>query len=62
MFIGKEYVRVILQISHNFVGRDSAVGVVTRYGLDGPGIESLWEPDFPNRSRPALGPKQPPIQ
>ena len=23
-----------------FVGRDSVVGVVTRYGLDGPGIES----------------------
>jgi hypothetical protein len=24
------------------VRRDSAVGVVTRYGLDGPKIESLW--------------------
>jgi len=23
-----------------FGGRDSAVGIVTRYGLDGPGIES----------------------
>ena len=22
------------------VGRDSVVGIVTRYGLDGPGIES----------------------
>jgi hypothetical protein len=24
------------------MGRDSAVGVETRYGLDGPGIESRW--------------------
>ena len=23
--------------------RDSAVGIATRYGLDGPGIESWWE-------------------
>jgi hypothetical protein len=24
------------------VGRDSSVGIKTRYGLDGPGIESRW--------------------
>ena len=24
------------------MGRDSSVGIATRYGLDGPGIESLW--------------------
>jgi len=24
------------------VGRDSSVGIATRYGLDGPGIESRW--------------------
>ena len=24
------------------VGRDSSVGIATRYGLDGLGIESLW--------------------
>jgi hypothetical protein len=24
------------------VGRDSSVGIATRYGLDGPGIESGW--------------------
>jgi hypothetical protein len=24
------------------VGRNSALGVVTRYGLDVPGIKSLW--------------------
>jgi hypothetical protein len=28
------------------VGRDSAVGIGTRYGLDGQGIESLWEARF----------------
>jgi hypothetical protein len=40
----------------------SVVGIATRYGLDGPGIESRWRRDFPHPSRPALGPTQPPIQ
>jgi len=44
------------------VGRDSSVGIATRYGLDGLGIESRWERDFPHPSRPALGLTQPPIQ
>ena len=43
------------------VGQDSVVGIATRYGLDGPGIESQWGRDFPQPSRPALGPTQPPI-
>ena len=34
------------------VGRDSAVGTATRYGLDGPGIEYRWGRDFPHPSRP----------
>jgi len=34
------------------VGRDSSVGISTRYGLDGPGIESWWGRDFPYPSRP----------
>jgi hypothetical protein len=29
-----------------FVGRDSSVGIATRYGLDGPGIGSRWEAKF----------------
>jgi hypothetical protein len=40
----------------------SAVGIAARYGLDGPGIESQWGPDFPHPSKPALGPTQTPVQ
>ena len=28
------------------MGRDSSVGIATRYWLDGPGIESLWQAGF----------------
>jgi hypothetical protein len=44
------------------VGRDAAVGIVTRYGLDGPGIEFRWGRVFPHSSRQTLGPTHPPIQ
>ena len=44
------------------VGRDSSVGLATRYGLDGQGIESRCGRDFPYPSRPTLGPTQPPTQ
>jgi hypothetical protein len=44
------------------VGRDSSVGIPTRYGLDGPEIESRWGRDFPQPFRPALGSTQPPVQ
>ena len=44
------------------VDRDSSVGVVTRYGLDGSGIECRWGRDFPHLCRPALGPTQPPVR
>jgi hypothetical protein len=43
-------------------GPGISVGVVTGYGLDGPGIESWWGLDFLHTSRPALGPTQPPVQ
>ena len=43
-------------------GRDNAASIVTRYRLDGPGIESWWRQDFLHLPRPALGPTQPPIQ
>jgi len=45
-----------------FKGRDSSVGIATRYGLDDLGIEFQWGRDFPHPSRPALGPTQPPTQ
>jgi hypothetical protein len=43
--------------------RDSSVGIATRYGLDGPGIESLKGPGFfaPAQTG-ALGPPQPPVK
>ena len=44
------------------VGRDSSVGIATRYGLDGPAFEYRWGPDFPHPFRPALGPTEPPTQ
>ena len=43
-------------------GQYSSVGIVTRYGLDGPGFESRGGGDFMRPSRPVLGPTQPPIQ
>jgi hypothetical protein len=43
-------------------GRDNSVDIATRYGLVGPGIESRWGRDFPQPSRPALGPTWPPIK
>jgi len=39
-----------------------AGSVATGYGLDGPGIESRLERDFPHLSRPALGPTQHPVK
>jgi len=43
-------------------GTGSSVGIVTGYGLDGPGIESWWGRDILHLSRPALGTTQPPVQ
>jgi len=36
--------------------------IATGYSLDGPGIESRWGEIFPQMSRSALGPTQPPAQ
>jgi len=49
-------------INSSIPGRNSSADTATRYGLDGPGIESLWGRHFPHQSRPALGSTQPPIQ
>ena len=48
-------------LSHH-MGHDSSVGIASRYGLDGPRIESRLGRDFPHPSRPVLGPTQPPAQ
>jgi hypothetical protein len=52
----------IVKEQGNMVGRDSVVGIVTRYGLDGPRIESRRGREFPHPFRSALGPTQPPVQ
>jgi hypothetical protein len=40
----------------------SSVDIATGYGVDDPGIEFRLGRGFPNLSRPALGPTQPPVQ
>ena len=44
------------------LGLVNVFGTATRYGLDGPGIDSQWGRDFPHPSKPAFGPTRPPIQ
>ena len=39
-----------------------SIGITTRYELDAPGIKCRCGRDFPQLSRPALGPTQPPVQ
>lgn len=46
---------VILKI---YVARDSSAGIVTRYELNGPGIENLWRRVFPHPSKLVLGSNQ----
>jgi len=38
------------------MGRDSSVGIATRYGLDGPGIESRWGARFSAPTGPGAHP------
>jgi len=40
------------------VNRDSVTGIAPCYGLDGPGVKTRLERDFPHPSRPSLGPTQ----
>jgi len=44
------------------VGRDNVVGLATRHGLHGLGIESRWGRVVAHPNRPALGPTQTPVQ
>ena len=45
-----------------FIVGTGVVGIATGYGLDIPGIDSRRGRDFPQPSRPTLGPTQPPVQ
>ena len=62
MFLSFSVVSLFVDLQIKPVRRGSSVGIATCYGLDGPGIESGWERDFPHQSRPALGSPKPPIQ
>jgi hypothetical protein len=42
--------------------RDNVISIATCYKLDGPGIKSPYERDFPRPSRQALGPTLPSVQ
>ena len=56
--INSIYRRIYIKTPILTVGRDSSVGIATRYGLDGPGIESQWGARFsaPVQNRPAAHP------
>ena len=45
-FIVINFLNVLVKYSSFKRSRDNVVGIVTRYGLDGPGIESRWGRDF----------------
>jgi hypothetical protein len=51
----KNWWKIYKSIKVSNVGRDSSVGIATRYGLDGPCIECWWGRVFPHPSRLALG-------
>jgi hypothetical protein len=45
------------------VGRDGSVGIATRYGLDGPGVDSWWGGGIScTRSGRPRGPTKPLVQ
>jgi len=45
---------------HTFI-KLSVTCIATRYGLEGPGIETRWRRDFPHPPRSVLGLTPPPI-
>ena len=52
---------ILLMINSAKSGPGSSVGIVTDYGLDGPGSNPGGDEIF-HLSRPALGPTQPPVK
>jgi hypothetical protein len=55
-------VRTFLKVNIFVCGPGSAVGIGTRYGLDGLAIESRRGRYFPHPFKPTLGPTQLPVQ
>ena len=41
-----DYKSLLVKSEYSILGRDSSVDIATRYGLDGPGIESQWVLEF----------------
>jgi hypothetical protein len=61
--IKREFVKIgSATTMHEPVSVFSPFGIAAHFGLHGPGIESRWGRDFPNLSRLAVGPTQPPVQ
>jgi hypothetical protein len=54
----QEISSIIMNASYTVLGRDSSVGIATRYGLDGPEFESQWGARFsaPVRTGPGAHP------
>jgi len=44
------------EVRYEFCEPGSSVGIVTDYGLDGPGIEFRWRRDFPHLPERLWGP------
>ena len=59
LFIGTPKFRDVIEQGGS---QDSIVSKTTHCRLDGTGIESRWEQDFPKLSRTALGPTHSPVQ
>jgi hypothetical protein len=55
-WVKRHYICSKHQAPFNRLGQDSSVGIATRYGLCGPGIESWWGRDFLPLSRLAPPP------
>ena len=47
---------------HKYRGPESSVGIATRFGHNGPAIESRWGRNIPHLSTTALGPTQTPVR
>ena len=56
------FIELPIHIHINMYISVCVVGIATRYGLDGPGIESLYRQYFPLLSRQALGLTRPPLR